>query len=159
VTSRKYPLEPLARVRASRTDDATRELALAIRDRELASRRLHAAKSEQEKARSLAQGLRDSERRALEQGALRAADLMRADAWEARAREELAQLERQLAHAVARETEARTKEEAAKGSLAGRSAEQKVVEQERARWTDRERRKDEAAEEEAGAEAWRPKPA
>jgi hypothetical protein len=157
VTSKKYPLEPLARVRATRTDDAKRELALAIHARELAEKRLRAAEAEREKARAAAQGLRDAERGALERGELSARDLMRADAWEARAKEELAQLERQLDQASAREREARAKEATAKGAVGERRAELGVVEEDRARWTNRERQKEEAKEEEAGAEAWRPK--
>jgi hypothetical protein len=156
-TSRKYPLEPLARVRAIRTDDAKRELALAIRARELAEKRLRGAEAEREKALAAARGLRDAERRALERGELTARDLMRADAWEVRARQEMVQLEKALAHAQAREEEARAKEGTAVDSVAGRRAEQSVVEQDRARWTHCEKQKEEAREEEAGAEAWRPK--
>jgi hypothetical protein len=157
VTTRKYPLEPLVRVRATQTDEAERRLALAVRARELAERRLRAAEAERETARAAAQRLRDAERQALEHGELSARDLMRADAWEVRAKEELLELERQLAQASARETEARTNEVQAKRAVAERSAEERVVAEDRVRWADRERKKAEAKEEEEGGEAWRPK--
>jgi hypothetical protein len=155
--TKKYPLEPLARVRASRTEEAARELAQAIGARERAQRRVAEAEAERTAARAAQQALRDGERKALERGELAAVDLMRGGAWEARAKEEIAQLERQLASATAREAEARAKEAGAKNTVAERSAEEKVVDADRARWAERERKKQEGREEEAGAEAWRPK--
>jgi hypothetical protein len=155
--TKKYPLDPLLRLRKRRTDDAMREFAAAVRAREAASKRRLAAEGERARAEVAAGAVRDAERGALERGEVSAGDLMRVDAWEARVREERALLERQLVHAGAREQEARVTEEGARSQLATLSAEAEAVEKDRGQWAERERKKGEAKEEEAGAEAWRPR--
>jgi hypothetical protein len=153
----KYPLEPLAALRARRAEAAALELAGAIRDREAAARTLRVAELRRDGHARVVSAVRGAERDALGRGELCARDLARADAWGIRAA-----LERQLlAGAVGRaETAAASAsahEREAQEAVASRRADAHVVAGHRARWNEGERRRVEAREEEASSEAWRPK--
>jgi hypothetical protein len=153
----KYPLEPLAAVRETKVKDATAELAGAIRRREDASAARRTAEVRREAHTRAAASIRDAERAALDDGRLQAADLARADAWGARVAAERAALAGAAERAQAAETGARQEEAAAQGRLGERHADARVVEAHRERWEAERRRGVEARDEEASAEAWRPK--
>ena len=155
--AKKYPLEPLARVRAQKVESAARDLGAAVRSREAAERRRVAAERERECAEQEARTVRDAERCAMERGELRVRDLVRADAWEARGQADRAALDRQVNQARAREGDAAETEQKARTALRERRVEEDVVGRDRVIWTERERKKADAKEEEAGAEAWRPR--
>ena len=153
----KYPLDPLAQVRARGVDEAARELAESVRTREVAQGARAASEARRDDHAERARLERDAERAALERGELRAADLMRQDAWEVRVAAEREAHERQLAETEARETAAREEERAARGGLSARKADEEVVTQHRAKWQSAEDKAREARDEEAAVEAWRPK--
>ncbi len=154
---KKYPLDPLVRVRAKQVDDAARLLAEATRAREEAERRRAAAAEREEEARRAAASLRDAERGALERGELTVADLMRGDAWAVRVKDEHAELGRRTEDSAAKARQATAGESVARVEVAGRKADAELVERHRGRWAEGERKADEARDEEAAAEAWRPK--
>ena len=82
---------------------------------------------------------------------------MRGDAWEIRVAAEREENERRLAEAAEREAAARGEEQAARGGLATRKADEEVVAKHRAKWQAGETKTREARDEEAAVEAWRPK--
>ena len=155
--SKKYTLEPLVDVRRDKADAAKRELGDAIRARETKEAELQAVR-----LRTLAHAgevarTKDAERAALDQGALRAVDLLRQDAWQLhqeRAAEELAHRERQSADAA---RGALADEDRARADTAEKLGELKVVERDRERFLEREKKVALAMEEEAAEEAWRPR--
>ena len=157
MASKTYPLEPLVEVRKSHADAAQRELGSAIREREARLTELDAARArtlEHAEARSETER---AERDALNEGALRAVDLLRQDAWQlerAREAERLLAAERLSAEAAvaATDEENRVREE-----TATRLGELKAVERDRARFLEAKERAAAAKEEEAAEEAWRPR--
>src|SRR5215813_10941731 len=94
MTTKKYPLDPLLRVRDAEVDKASRALGEAVREREGAERKKRAAEDEEQRATDAARAIEDAERAKLERGELNVGDLARADAWsigEAARQERLAQ--------------------------------------------------------------------
>lgn len=154
---KKYPLDPLARVRERKVDEAARALGDAVRAREEAARKLAQANDKKATAEAEAHALRDAERGALERGELTVADLMRADAWGVRVAAEQSELARRVDEAEVRENEAHAAEHGARANVADRKADAELVARDRARWVDGERRRAEAKDEEASADVWRPK--
>jgi len=154
---RKYPLEPLAKLRARKVEGAVQGLAQAVAQREQAeqARLLR----EQARAAQEARAARvvEEERGSLERGELHAADLARAHAWQLRSDAESAALSSEVDRARAAETDALKGEGAARTQVAERRAEADVVDKDRARWTAEGRKRQEAKEEEAMAEAFRPR--
>jgi hypothetical protein len=154
---RRYPLEPVAELRESKVDHAVRGLAVAIAGRDEAERGRRAAEDSRVSHDTAASGVRSAEADALARGELSVADLARADAWEVRVAAERAALTAEVDRTRAAEGRARAGEETARGEVASRRADARVIENDRARWTDAQRRQAEANEEEAASEAWRPK--
>jgi len=153
----QYPLEPLVDVRERQVDDAVRGLATAVSKREAAASHARAVEQAAESHAAALDRVKQAEREALGRGELRAADLAHAHAWELRMEAERAALaaEEQRACAAekaAGETELRSREE-----LAQRRADADVVAKDRARWEALQQRRADAKEEEAMAEAFRPK--
>jgi hypothetical protein len=155
---RTYPLDPLATVRARKVEGAVAGLATAITQREKAEGERRSAEDRKAAQEAKAARIVQAERESLEQGQLRAADLARAHAWQLRSEAEHAALASQVERASAAEAEARSAEGAARTQVAGRKADAEVVENDRERWTAEGRKRDEAKEEEAMAEAFRPRP-
>jgi hypothetical protein len=154
---RKYPLDPLARLRAKQVGDATQLLAEAIRARHAAEAAEGAALAQQEGAEQEARGIGDGEQRALERGELRAEDLARAASWGTRMEAERAELANRLAEAMGQTRAAHGLEGSAQAGVARAKAEAEVVARDRAKWEGAGRRKDEAAEEESADDAFRGK--
>jgi hypothetical protein len=154
---RRYPLEPLAELRDTRVDQAVRGLAAAIAERDQAERGRRAAEESRASHDTAAARARSAEADALAHGELRVSDLARADAWELRVAAERAALTAEVDRARGTEHRAREGEQVARGEVASRRADADVIERDRARWTDAQRRQLEARDEEAASEAWRPK--
>jgi YscO-like protein len=157
MAARKYPLDPLAKLREQHVDAATRELAAAVRARETAEQRTRLAEREKATAEEKARAVRQAERAKLDGGELTAADLQRADAWGVAVAEENKRLEERVARAAATESAARTGEAEQRATVATRKADAEVVEKDRAKWTEQARKEALGREEEEAEEAWRPK--
>jgi hypothetical protein len=157
VSMPKYPLEPLVALREKKVDEATSELAAAMRRHEAAARVLRTAEARREAQARVVAELRAAELEALSQGELRARDLARGDAWGSRVAVERETLVANVERAGAAEVEARQDERKAQAGVATRRADARVVEGHRERWDTERRKVVEAREEEASAEAWRPK--
>ena len=153
----EYPLDPLLRVREARVDDATRAVAEAVHEVDATRDARAAAEAARLRAGEAAQAIRASERDVLEEGGLTAADLARADAWEAKIRDD----DRRLFDAAARAAEAESRavldEARARAELAKYKVDADVVSKDRDAWTNEVRRRVEAKEEEDAEEAWRRK--
>jgi hypothetical protein len=154
---KKYPLDPLARLRAARLDGAARALGEAARAREAAERKAAAQKAAHAQAEDAARTAEAGEATALDRGELRVADVVRGEAWRARVTEDLGSRARRVAVAEEAEQGARAAEVEAQRTLADRDADAKLVEKDRARWAAHERKHADARDEEASAEGWRPK--
>jgi hypothetical protein len=152
---RRYPLDPLARLREKGVDDATKLLADAIRAREAAQRLEAAALARHDAAEENARVVIEGEEAALDRGELRTADLAMGAAWRARDERERAVLERRLARAVEGTEAASTVEQGAKGAVLNAHAQAEVVARDRTKWEGAERKRSGAAEEEAAAETFR----
>lgn len=150
-----YPRESLAKLRATKVDAAASALAKAVRSREQAERVERSNRKAGEDAEARAKATRDAERSALERGELRAADLGRAEVWGARVDGERAENERRVANASSRAQAARDAEGVARDGVTNARGDEAVVERDRARWEDAERKRAEAKEEEAASEGWR----
>ncbi|HEY8042420.1 MAG TPA: hypothetical protein VIF15_21610 [Polyangiaceae bacterium] len=153
----KYALEPLARLRQHGVDEAVRGLATAVARRDEAERRRRGAEQRRELHESATALVREDEREALARGELRAADLARADAWERRASAEGTAMAAECDRARTSEATALEQEQRARTQVATREADAQVVARDRARWDEGLRKRTEAREEEAMAEAYRPK--
>jgi hypothetical protein len=156
VPSPRYPLDSLAQLRAHQVDEAARAHGSAVRRREEAGVARESAEERRATHEREAASIREDEQRALLQGELHAVDLARADAWAGASQAEARALEGAIETATATENEARRTEAALQRQTALRQAEAKAVANDRARWEGRERRKNEAKEEEALSEACRP---
>jgi colicin import membrane protein len=154
---RKYPLDPLARLREKRVGDATRLLSDAIRARQEAERAEDAAQARRDDAVKDARATEDGEERALKSGELRAEDLARGAAWKLRAEAERAELDERLAKALSETRGAQVREVGAQDGVARARADAEVVARDRAKWEEAGRKKDEAAEEDSVDEALRGK--
>jgi ParB family chromosome partitioning protein len=153
----RYPLESLAAHRARKVEGAVQGLAKAVAEREQAGQarlaREQARAAQEATAASIARAERDS----LERGELQAADLARAHAWQLRSEAEHAALTSAVDQARAAEAGAVKGEGQARVQVAERRADADVVDRDRARWTAVERKRADAKEEEAMAEAFRPR--
>jgi colicin import membrane protein len=153
----RYALEPLAKIREERVDEAVRGLAKAVASRESAERGRRAAEAQRTGHEESAARARDAERGALERGELRVEDLARAGEWELRVAAEREALLAAEERARVAAREALAKEQGAMGEVATRKADAEVVEKDRARWAEGQRKRALAREEEEAAEAYRPK--
>jgi len=134
-----------------------RGLAKAVAGREAAERSRRAAEAERTHHDEAAARTRDAERGALERGELRVEDLARAGEWELRVAAEREALKAAEERARGAAREAQAKEKSAQGDVAVRKADAEVVEKDRARWAEGQRKRSLAREEEEAAEAYRPK--
>jgi hypothetical protein len=126
--TRKYPLEPVQRVRADRADDRARALADARRTAEAAATLLRArVHAEEAHARTRSEVL-GVEQRLLEAGALTAAHLAEQSAWVAAANVQRAELARQREEAAAALSGAERQAELTRRQLQLAQAEAKVIE-------------------------------
>ena len=153
----RYPLAPLVRLRAQKADDAARSLAAAIRTRQSAEEARRAAERKSAEHDDLSGEVREAERRALRRGELTVADLMRQSMWEARVGDERALLARAETGAKSRESEAAAGETNARDAVAARRADADVVGRHEGQWRLRAAIRQEARDEEAAVEAWRPR--
>jgi hypothetical protein len=152
-----YPLESLAALRERKVEGAVQGLAQAVARREQAEGERRELEQKRAAQEAKAASVVDGERGSLERGELCAADLARAHAWQLRSEAERAALMAEVDRARAAEGDAVKGEGAARAQVAERRADADVVEKDRARWTAGERKAADAKEEEAMAEAFRPR--
>lgn len=151
---KKFPLEPLVRLRAHAVDErseALRERYAAVQT-ELAAR----AQAEQREREhdSARRATDEAELERVAEGVASAADLQQLAQYRARAEMVAANL-RQQSGAVQRRLDAAEREQrVAEQALAEARAEQRVIEQEKVRFADRLRAKQEADAEEEALEVW-----
>jgi hypothetical protein len=157
MASKKYPLDSLLELRENEADRAAKVLAEAVRQREGAERAKRDAVEAKRRAADEARAIREAELARLEAGHLKAADLMRGDAWAAGVAAQQSRLEDEVMRAGERVAEARSAEGSAQSEVTARKADVDVVEKDRAKWQDRARREAEVRDEEEAAEAWRPR--
>src|ERR1700722_9722484 len=132
MSRKKYPLEPLARLRHDGVEASVRDLAAAVRLREEAEQTRAAAELERVRRLEEAKEIRESESSALTHGGLKAADLQRQGAWQARGRWEDEKAVRTVSDLAAREVALRDGEGRAKAVVTQREADAKVVVEHRA---------------------------
>ncbi len=154
---KKYPLDPLVRLRHGKVETSVKALASAIRAREEAERVRLEAEALRARLAEEARQLRDAEDRALARGELSVADLQRLGAWQARTRWEDDARAEQVAAAEESVERARAGEGTAQSEVRTAEAEAKVVKKHRSRWASEAERAAEAAAEEGATEAWRPR--
>jgi hypothetical protein len=157
VRPKRYPLDPLARVRREHVEASARDLAASIQAREAAERERLAAEAERARRADEARRACIAEAEALGRGALTAADLQRQGAWAARTEWDDQASAADVTSATEREATARDGEGRAKSRVTTAEAEARVVTEHRARWVAEGERASEAAAEEAAAEVWRPR--
>ncbi len=151
VVKRKYPLDPLKRVRAEKVDQEARALSTALGAAELA--RIETERRERAK-RELEQALREtqeSERERLEHGAMTAADLARGAAFDVAGGLRRAAHERSVDEARASEARAASAADDKRKDLATAQSDAEVVEKHHEKW-ERARLAETMAKEEESAE-------
>ncbi|HEY8090893.1 MAG TPA: hypothetical protein VIF09_23690 [Polyangiaceae bacterium] len=154
--SPRYPLQPLVALRGEQVDAAVRGLATAVQERERAEAARWASEQQQDAHARSADSVRRVEQDALCRGELSASDLAAVGAWELRVRAEAGAIQVEVERSKRSEAGAREAEQGARGALAAREADAKVIEKDRERWHEGARKKAEAEEEEEAAEAYRP---
>jgi hypothetical protein len=152
-----YPLQSLAALREREVEGAVQGLAQAVAQRERAEGERRETEQRRAAQEARAASVLEAERGSLERGELRAADLARAHAWQLRSETERAALTSEVDRARAALADAVKGEGAARVQVAERRADAGVVEKDRARWSAEGRRREDAKEEEAMAEAFRPR--
>jgi|HubBroStandDraft_6_1064221.scaffolds.fasta_scaffold1672998_1 hypothetical protein len=156
--ARKYPLEPLKRLKKDRAEAKTRELGGAIATREMAERRRREAEVVHEAERARADMIRHAERASLERGELTAKDLARGGTWEQRASVEDAQRARGVERSLRVEEKARAVEAKAQSDVALARAEVEATAHHEQRFLAAAKKAEEASEEEDLAEVVAGKP-
>jgi len=149
---KKYPLEPLRRLKKERAEATTRELGTAIAARETLQRGREEAEATRTAARARADAVRGEERAALEKGELSARDLARGGAWEQRVSAEDQARSQSVEKARSAEDEARRAEARAQRDVAVARAEVEATGRHEQRWTSAARKAEESREEETLAE-------
>jgi hypothetical protein len=153
----KYALDPALALREKRADDAARELGTKVRAREeAAAARVRAEAARARTAEEVA-AARAAEHAALGRGELSVADLLRQDAWNVRVQMDKQALEAAERRATEAAATALRAETVARGELGARQADVEVVQKDRSSWQAREEKARQAKEEEAAADAWRPR--
>jgi hypothetical protein len=154
--SPKYPLEALRVLREHQADGARRDLASAIATTEAAKKGRRTAELRREEHEAAAARVREAEALALARGDLCAADLALAGAWEVRIALDRAALAAEVDRARQSEGRALQAEADAAGRARARGAAADLVARHRERFDDRARKRAEAADEDAAAEACKP---
>jgi hypothetical protein len=154
----RYPLEPLAELRARKVEGAVRGLAQAVAQRERAGEQRKQSEQRRDTHEAQTARVAQVERDSLQRGELCAADLARAHAWQLRTEAERAALTAEVDRTRTVEVDAVKGEGTARGQVAERRADADVVDKDRVRWTTEARKRQDAKEEEAMAEAFRHKP-
>jgi hypothetical protein len=155
----RYALEPLVTLRRDRVDAATAALAATLRASEHAGREVIVADAGLAAHAHAAEATRASEHAALAAGGQTAGDLQRAAAWEIGVAAESGRLAEVRSIARERQADAAAAEGAARSELSAKMAEEDAVAKHRAAFVAADGKRIAAQEEEAGEEAWRPRPA
>jgi len=153
VVTRKYPLDPLRRVRADKVDQRAVSLSDALRKAEATAADVERKRRAQEQLDRAVRETARGERERLERGQLTAADLAREAAWGLSA--SLARKEMTRAVEAAQDEHARATSQAdqERSSLATAQAEAKVVDKHHDKWRAAGQAADIARDEESAEEA------
>jgi len=149
----KYPRASVLEHRERLSDAAKEALAKAIAEREAKKAAVARAEADVANAETARTEVLAKEAARLARGEARADDLTRQAAWEAATNAHLAELRRKVAVALEVLEDAVSKERGALTELQNRKADVDVLEKDRERYLLEERKKMEAREEEAAAEA------
>ena len=149
---RKYPLEPLLRVRGERVEQRAVEHGVAARQGEQKEAQARAARVRREQAEAVTRGVQQSERERLTTGGARASDLQQAERHRAGATERVRALAKHEADAAARAQAAKDATERARVALGEARAAERAVERHAGRFKAGVARATERAEEDAAAE-------
>jgi hypothetical protein len=149
--TRKYPLDPLRRVREQAVDQKVRELSDSLRHVESAQSEVERTERRQRELESAVEATTAAERRRLWQGELTAADLARQAAWGVAKAIDRAEHARAVEHAHAHKAAAEVETTRRQGELAQAKASAELVAKHHQRWqrseaTQRMARDDEDAE-------------
>jgi hypothetical protein len=149
---RKYPLEPLLRVRNERVERRAVEHGAALSQGEQKASVAGAARGRREHAEQAAASVQKREREHLTGGGARALDLQQAERHRAGAAERLRELTQREADAESHARAAREATERARAALAEAHAAERAVERHAGRFRAAVKRVAEQAEEEAAAD-------
>ncbi len=149
----RYPRASVLEHRGRLVDLAKEALAKAVGEREAREVAKARADGDVTRAETARAEIKAQEAARLLRGELRAEDLTRQAAWENAVQAELAELHRKVAAAINLLEDGVAKEREALSELANRKADVDVLEKDRERYLLEERKKTEAREEEASAEA------
>jgi hypothetical protein len=149
---RKYPLEPLLRVRTQRVEQRAVEHGALARAGHQAQALARTAKGRREKEEQSSRGVQSSERQRLTAGGARASDLQQAERHRAGAVERVRALAKREADAATRARAADEAAEGARAKLAEARASERAVERHAGRFRAGVERTAERAEEEAFAD-------
>jgi hypothetical protein len=155
-TMTKYPRKSVLEHRERLADDATRGLSRAVAERERADHEKQTAEDARRRAAEEAERARREEGDALARGELKAADLASQGAWEVRVAAEARAMDARVAESASKADAARDEERAAARELGNRKADVDVLVKDRERYEAAQKKRAEAREEEAAAEAHRP---
>ncbi len=158
VVTRKYPLDPLKRVRADQVDQKTRSLSDALRKAEATGSEVERKTRAKEQLDRAVSATARGEHERLERGELTAADLARGAAWGLSAGLARREMARALDEAQKEDAQARTIAEKERSSLATAQAEAKVVEKHHEKWRAVREAADIARDEESAEEAYLARP-
>ena len=153
VVTRKYPLDPLKRVRADKVDQRARSLSEALRRAEVTGTEVERKARAKEQLEQSLSATALGELEMLEKGELTAADLARGAAWGLSADLRRDQMSRAVDEAAKEHARARSQAEKERSSLASAQADAKVVEKHHERWRAVGQAADIAREEENAEEA------
>jgi hypothetical protein len=153
----KYPRKSVLEHRERLADDATRGLSRAVKERESAENQKAVAEDARARAAVEAERARRDESDALARGELKAADLASQGAWEVRLAAEARAMDARVAESASKVDDALEKEHAAARELGNRKADVDVLTKDRERYETAQKKRADAREEEAAAEAsWKP---
>jgi hypothetical protein len=153
VVTRKYPLDPLKRVRAEKVDQRARALFGAMRELEAAGVEVDKKTRAKEQLDESLKATARSERERLERGELTAADLAREAAWNVSADRQRLQAARAVDEAKKGHVQANAHVERERTTLATAQAEAKVVEKHHDKWRAARDAADRSRDEESAEEA------
>lgn len=154
MASRRYPLEPLRRMRADEVDAKAKDLAEAARNRAAAEAERCSLEKAHEVLVAKTEGELDAERKRLEAGELRIEDLQRNALYRIRVEQEKASSSEAIAAAREAESRAHEVEASRREELARKKAEAEALLRDRERWVKNEERRAAAREDEAAEEVF-----
>lgn len=148
----RYPLDALLRRRKELQDDKARALAERMRESAAASQHRRRAEAAEQEHRDAVEQTEQSECARIDDGAANVQDLLAMQAWEIAQQAQAEVLRQQVERAAEAARQASAKEGQARGALATAQAEADVVDQDRQRFTEALRKQEQARSDEDAEE-------